>query len=306
MNHYDVLEVSPRASAEVIRAAYKSLMQRYHPDKNPDAHDLAKTASRIAQAYEVLGDPARRAAYDATLAHENSHLQPQPAAGQGATATMPRARAPAPANTGTWYAWLLIALIIAGGALILVLNKKPGSSRPALPAATLADSKPSGDASGATGADASPASMSASASAPAVESAAERRARTITAFAVSLNIELAVADRATPGATHVLVIPELGFRVDAAEPARWVRKIETRREALIGQLLARLSNADYEQLIKADGDLYLKRLIAVTVIDGIGWVDVPVTPSTTPVVPATQAAPRPPIEVLLPQSFSVR
>ena len=34
-SHYDILEVSHTASPEVIRAAYRSLMQRYHPDKNP-------------------------------------------------------------------------------------------------------------------------------------------------------------------------------------------------------------------------------------------------------------------------------
>ena len=68
MNHYDVLEVSHKASAEVIRAAYKSLMQRYHPDKNSGLVDKARDTARITQAYEVLSDEGKRAAYDLELA----------------------------------------------------------------------------------------------------------------------------------------------------------------------------------------------------------------------------------------------
>lgn len=67
MNHYEILEVSPVASPEVIRAAYRSLMQRYHPDRNPGDAVAAERASRVVQAYEVLSDAARRAAYDRQL-----------------------------------------------------------------------------------------------------------------------------------------------------------------------------------------------------------------------------------------------
>jgi curved DNA-binding protein CbpA len=56
-NHYDTLEVHPRASQEVIRAAYRSLMQRYHPDRNPGDVAAAARAASIAQAYDVLSDP---------------------------------------------------------------------------------------------------------------------------------------------------------------------------------------------------------------------------------------------------------
>jgi curved DNA-binding protein CbpA len=66
-NPYDVLQVSPKADAQVIRAAYRSLMQRYHPDKNPLDAQAAHLSASITQAYELLSDPQRKAALDAEL-----------------------------------------------------------------------------------------------------------------------------------------------------------------------------------------------------------------------------------------------
>lgn len=68
MTHYDTLEVSQKASLETIKAAYKSLMQRYHPDRNPGDPVAADLALRINNAYSVLFDPEARASYDSMLA----------------------------------------------------------------------------------------------------------------------------------------------------------------------------------------------------------------------------------------------
>jgi hypothetical protein len=65
--HYDNLKVTRGAPAEVIRAAYKALSQRYHPDKNPSP-DAQRIMRIINEAYTVLGDPERRTAYDRELA----------------------------------------------------------------------------------------------------------------------------------------------------------------------------------------------------------------------------------------------
>jgi len=62
-NYYDILEVSPGASQEVIKAAYRALMKKVHPDVN-HATVHGNTAKKIQEAYEVLGDPSRRARYD--------------------------------------------------------------------------------------------------------------------------------------------------------------------------------------------------------------------------------------------------
>jgi curved DNA-binding protein CbpA len=64
---YEDLEVSPRASAPVIKAAYRCLAQLNHPDKNPDQDSAAERLTRINHAYAVLSDPAQRQFYDLTL-----------------------------------------------------------------------------------------------------------------------------------------------------------------------------------------------------------------------------------------------
>jgi len=67
-NLYDLLEVSPIASDEVIKAAYRVLSNRYHPDKNIGSESATHAMSAINNAYEMLSDPAQRSAYDALLA----------------------------------------------------------------------------------------------------------------------------------------------------------------------------------------------------------------------------------------------
>jgi curved DNA-binding protein CbpA len=73
--HYDNLQVSRAASAEVIRAAYRTLAQRWHPDRNPQDRPHAEWVTRIINvAYEVLSDPTRRAEHDSWIeAHEQHH-----------------------------------------------------------------------------------------------------------------------------------------------------------------------------------------------------------------------------------------
>lgn len=64
---YDLLEVSPHASARVIRAAYRCLAQCSHPDKHAGALEAMAQQSRFNDAYAVLSDPVRRARYDQSI-----------------------------------------------------------------------------------------------------------------------------------------------------------------------------------------------------------------------------------------------
>jgi curved DNA-binding protein CbpA len=64
---YRILGVSPKANSSEIKSAYRRLARRCHPDvsASPDANaDFA----RINEAYHILTDPARRAAYDRGIA----------------------------------------------------------------------------------------------------------------------------------------------------------------------------------------------------------------------------------------------
>jgi len=63
--HYDNLQVSRNASQRVIRAAYKSLSQEWHPDKHPNDRANAERIMKIInRAYEVLSDPVSRVDHD--------------------------------------------------------------------------------------------------------------------------------------------------------------------------------------------------------------------------------------------------
>jgi DnaJ-class molecular chaperone len=63
-DHYEVLGVSRSAGAGDIRRAYRALALRYHPDVYAGA-DAGRRFREVADAYDVLHDPAQRARYDA-------------------------------------------------------------------------------------------------------------------------------------------------------------------------------------------------------------------------------------------------
>jgi curved DNA-binding protein CbpA len=64
---YETLEVSPRASAGVIKAAYRCLVQMHHPDKHGGHPSAVDKLARINHAYAILSNPAQRAKYDAAV-----------------------------------------------------------------------------------------------------------------------------------------------------------------------------------------------------------------------------------------------
>jgi DnaJ-class molecular chaperone len=66
--HYDNLKVARNAPPEVIRAAYKTLSQKYHPDRNPGSPEAIRVIQIINSAYEVLSDPVKRQEHDEWIA----------------------------------------------------------------------------------------------------------------------------------------------------------------------------------------------------------------------------------------------
>jgi DnaJ-class molecular chaperone len=61
---YQILGVNPDASKEDIKKAHRKLALKYHPDKNPDDDVAGDKFKRIQEAYDVLSDEEKRAAYD--------------------------------------------------------------------------------------------------------------------------------------------------------------------------------------------------------------------------------------------------
>ena len=63
---YETLELERGASDADVRRAYRRLALALHPDKNPGDADAARRFAALSEAYQVLSDPVRRAAYDAS------------------------------------------------------------------------------------------------------------------------------------------------------------------------------------------------------------------------------------------------
>lgn len=135
--HYDNLMVSRNAPAEVIRAAYKSLTQKYHPDKNPGDPNAVRIMAMINQAYEVLSDPQRRRAHDEWISQQEQTYQ-QAQLEQFQRQTQPQANqrppAPPPNTNGTdslksknWIFLTLLAFVIILGIGLYNANQRSGA-----------------------------------------------------------------------------------------------------------------------------------------------------------------------------------
>ena len=134
--HYDNLKVSRHAPQEVIRAAYKALSQKYHPDKNPGDERAARIMAIVNTAYNILSDPVRRKEHDEWIASEewevewleSSHGEDGREKPRGDAHWEPRQVA-APSRWRVlrdprWWG-LMLASFAGGGALAIVLLDPP-------------------------------------------------------------------------------------------------------------------------------------------------------------------------------------
>lgn len=80
--HYDNLKVARDAPPELIRAAYRTLSQKYHPDKNPGNADAGRKMSIINTAYAVLSNDTSRRKHDEWIRAEEHEPSPQVVGGR--------------------------------------------------------------------------------------------------------------------------------------------------------------------------------------------------------------------------------
>ncbi len=64
MDYYEVLQVERTASDTELKASYRKLAMQYHPDRNPNNPEAEEKFKACSEAYQVLSDPDKRAAYD--------------------------------------------------------------------------------------------------------------------------------------------------------------------------------------------------------------------------------------------------
>ena len=62
--YYEVLNIERTASGDEVKRSYRRLAMKYHPDRNPGDTEAEAAFKEAAEAYEVLSDSERRAAYD--------------------------------------------------------------------------------------------------------------------------------------------------------------------------------------------------------------------------------------------------
>ncbi|MDR0378341.1 MAG: molecular chaperone DnaJ, partial [Candidatus Accumulibacter sp.] len=77
-DYYDVLGINRDASGDEIKKVYRKLAMKYHPDRNPDNPKAEERFKEAKEAYEVLSDTQKRAAYD-----QFGHAGVDPQAGMG-------------------------------------------------------------------------------------------------------------------------------------------------------------------------------------------------------------------------------
>ena len=78
-DYYEILNVSKNASEADIKKAFKRLAMKYHPDRNPDDEEALEKFKEAKEAFDILSDAQKRAAYD-----QFGHAGVDPAAGAGA------------------------------------------------------------------------------------------------------------------------------------------------------------------------------------------------------------------------------
>lgn len=310
MNPYDILQVSPAADDQVIRAAYRSLIQRYHPDRHPGNADMAQVAASLTQAYELLADPSRKAALDASLKAAAARSQ---AAQTASTHRAPRSQ-DATQATRTSSASKTWALPVAGLILCVGLawalgsyaSKRWMSLPPAQQLANIRTQMENPQTSEAERrvlferkldllekhAELAPPERLLRINDLAARSVALLDEPLVFSPAASLSLGLPLAR---------LVVPEITLILGSFDTGLVNAQIQKHRQRIVAELSLKLNSEPIPMVAGADDEVRLKKLIRDSVIISLDMSPQEKYPSTYFESPGRHGV----IDVILPQSFGV-
>lgn len=248
LNYYEILEVARNASPAVIRAAYKTLMQRCHPDKRRNSDADQEQVLLIRRAYDVLSDPDRRRAYDELLAAETRSKQGEP---HQPPATVASTNDKVPNSSSA----IGGAILIAAGTILAVVLMLELSDSGLAPSSRPLDSSPN------EGADSAAVSVVQATELNGSDDASPLSpygywwgtidpARRLPNFAESFRVAL--------DPHHELVIPVISLAVAEPLSAEVLEKIRDHRESLIEEIRNSLSRTRYSTFVGINAEQELQ------------------------------------------------
>lgn len=278
MNYYDILEVNQNSSLSVIRAAYRALMQKYHPDKNinnsisPEINDKALL---IQEAFNVLSDELRRKEYDKSLlnSHKESDKKEEekPKDQSSKASDLVNINSSAIVKTptsesgvGPLFLGVIVYVILVLVATIGGNNNDNTPAFNALPKTTTTPSEPVSIAVGPTEKEKK---------AQEQKEAEELAARTIPVFAKDIKIAMPPSEEGysycMPSigvyCNYSIVIPELTLVLYNNDVTAVSNHIKSNSNLLIDRVRFDLSKTEYTEFTSVDGERRLRDFIKKTV-----------------------------------------
>jgi curved DNA-binding protein CbpA len=295
VTHYDTLEISPKASADVVRAAYRSLIQRFHPDRNAGDDAAAERAVAITRAYEVLSNAASRGAYDEQLRAAAEGPMRGPASRSADRGpSRPSRRVHAGDRRVSWH-WTALAAVVVAGALWLGTHEKDAGVE-------LASIRQAFDAADAPEARrrqlyARKEALLQQDPALRLEGAAEyarqRAARTVDLLDAPLVLK---SDK------HEITIARLRVVLGTFDAPSLRARIERQRQQLARELAQRIAVDARVELIPTGGEAFLRAVLAGVLNNLLDTLPKEDYPSTYFESPGRHGV----VDVILPESFIVQ
>ena len=310
MNPYEILQVSPVADAAVIRAAYRSLIQRYHPDRNPGDAKAAQHAALLTKAYEMLADPEQRAAYDAQLKAERaSTLTPHE---PPSTATPKnRQRHTTSRSKSSAMPWVLgiAALLVTSLLVWTVLRYTSGNLQRVSPDKQLAEIRvqienpQTAEAERRTLVARKQSLLEQHADLSKADSTMridDLAARSLALLTAPITVRLTPARESTLPAVQ-LIIPEVTLVLGSFDAQKLQAHLLKHRERVVDELAQRLSDRAAGVVTSGEAPDRLKRMIVESVMTSLDIRLNEAYPSSYFESPGRYGV----VDVLLPQSFSL-